>query len=35
VHGFVMNGVAVERGLGRGSAFHYQYRYATAAPDDE
>jgi tyrosine-protein kinase Etk/Wzc len=35
VHGFVVNGVAVERGLGRGSAFHYQYRYATAEPDDD
>lgn len=27
VHGFVMNGVVVERGLGRKSAYHYQYSY--------
>ncbi|BDG03427.1 polysaccharide biosynthesis tyrosine autokinase [Anaeromyxobacter oryzae] len=27
LHGIVMNGVALERGLGRRSAYHYQYHY--------
>jgi tyrosine-protein kinase Etk/Wzc len=27
VHGFVMNDVTIDRGLGRRSAYHYQYSY--------
>ena len=27
VNGFVMNGVRLDRGLGRRSAYHYQYKY--------
>ncbi|HSD20432.1 MAG TPA: polysaccharide biosynthesis tyrosine autokinase, partial [Anaeromyxobacter sp.] len=27
VHGLVLNGVHLDRGLGRGSGYHYQYRY--------
>jgi tyrosine-protein kinase Etk/Wzc len=27
VHGFVMNDVVLDRGLGRRSAYHYQYSY--------
>jgi len=27
VHGFVLNGVQLDRGLGRKSAYHYQYKY--------
>lgn len=27
VHGIVMNGVRLERGLGRRNAYHYQYKY--------
>jgi tyrosine-protein kinase Etk/Wzc len=27
VHGFVMNDVVIDRGLGRRSAYHYQYSY--------
>jgi tyrosine-protein kinase Etk/Wzc len=27
VHGFVLNGVQLDRGLGRKNTFHYQYKY--------
>jgi tyrosine-protein kinase Etk/Wzc len=27
VQGFVMNDVVIDRGLGRKSAYHYQYSY--------
>ena len=32
VHGIVMNDVQLDRGLGRRSAYHYQYSYEVAAP---
>ncbi len=27
IHGLVLNGIHLDRGLGRRSAYHYQYRY--------
>ena len=27
VHGLVLNGVHLDRGLGRRNGYHYQYRY--------
>ena len=27
IHGIVLNGVRLDRGLGRKSAYHYQYKY--------